>query len=30
MTAEDESKWKDLRDINDDMPEGFGVKVDWL
>ena len=29
LTAEDESKWLDLRDINDDMPEGFGVKVDW-
>ena len=29
LTAEDESKWQDLRDINDDMPEGFGVKVNW-
>jgi len=29
LTAEDESKWQDLRDINDDIPEGFGVKVDW-
>jgi len=30
LTVEEESKWKDLRDINDDIPEGFGVKVDWL
>ncbi len=29
MTAEDKSKWEDLRDIKIDMPEGFGVKVDW-
>ena len=29
LTKEDEIKWLDLRDINDDMPEGFGVKVDW-
>ena len=29
LTAEDESKWQELRDINDDIPEGFGVKVDW-
>ena len=29
FTTEDERKWQDLRDINDDMPEGFGVKVDW-
>tara|TARA_B100000700_G_scaffold222372_1_gene245004 strand:+ start:133 stop:495 length:363 start_codon:yes stop_codon:yes gene_type:complete len=29
LTAEDVSKWLDLRDINDDMPEGFGVKVVW-
>ena len=29
LTAEDESKWQDLRDISDDMPEGFGVQVDW-
>tara|TARA_B100000579_G_C22759394_1_gene818163 strand:- start:65 stop:427 length:363 start_codon:yes stop_codon:yes gene_type:complete len=30
LTVKDELKWKDLRDINDAMPEGFGVKVDWL
>ena len=29
LTTEDESKWLSLRDINDDIPEGFGVKVDW-
>ncbi len=29
FTKEDESKWHDLRDTNDEMPEGFGVKVDW-
>ena len=28
LTEEDERKWQDLRDINDDIPEGFGVKVD--
>ena len=30
LTAEDERKWQNLRDINEDIPEGFGVKVDWL
>ena len=29
FNAEDESKWQDLKEINDDIPEGFGVKVDW-
>ena len=29
LTEEDERKWQDLKDINDDIPEGFGVKVDW-
>ena len=29
FTAADEVKWHNLRDINDDMPEGFGVKIDW-
>jgi len=28
LTAEEESKWQDLRDINENIPEGFGVKVD--
>tara|TARA_B100000700_G_scaffold147035_1_gene163860 strand:+ start:5022 stop:5384 length:363 start_codon:yes stop_codon:yes gene_type:complete len=30
LTVEEESKWLDLRDINKDIPEGFGVKVDWV
>ena len=30
LTSDDESKWQQLRDINEDIPEGFGVKVDWL
>ena len=29
LTEEDERKWQDLKDINDKIPEGFGVKVDW-
>ena len=29
FTAEDESKWLDLRDINENIPEGFGVKIYW-
>ena len=29
LSVTDELKWKDLRDINDAMPEGFGVKIDW-
>ena len=29
LTEEDERNWQDLRDINDDIPEGFGVKVFW-
>ena len=29
LTAEDEIKWLNLRDVNKDIPEGFGVKVDW-
>jgi len=28
LTAEEESNWLNLRDINDCIPEGFGVKVD--
>ena len=28
LTSEEECKWLDLRDIKEDMPEGFGVKVD--
>ena len=30
MTADDESQWQQLKDFNDDIPEGFGVQVDWL
>ena len=29
LTKEDASNWLNLRDINDDRPEGFGVKIDW-
>ena len=29
LTIDDETKWLELRDISDDMPEGFGVKIDW-
>ena len=30
LTLEDEKKWQDLKDINDAIPEGFGVKIDWI
>ena len=29
LTLDEEIKWMDLRDISEDIPEGFGVKVDW-
>ena len=29
LTLDEETKWLDLRDVNEDRPEGFGVKVDW-
>ena len=29
LTVQEENKWMDLRVINDDIPEGFGVQVDW-
>ena len=29
LTLDDEMKWFDLRDISQDIPEGFGVKVEW-
>jgi len=29
LTLDDEIKWLDLRVITEDIPEGFGVKVDW-
>ena len=28
LTLYEESKWMDLKDINDEIPEGFGVKID--
>tara|TARA_B100000902_G_C26728045_1_gene630018 strand:+ start:43 stop:405 length:363 start_codon:yes stop_codon:yes gene_type:complete len=28
LTIEEEKKWQALRDFNDDISEGFGVKVD--
>ena len=29
LTLDDETKWLNLRDISDEIPDGFGVKVDW-
>ena len=29
LSAQEEIKWLDLKDINEDVPEGFGVKIDW-
>ena len=29
LTLDEEMKWLDLRDINEDIPDGFGVKVEW-
>ena len=29
LTLDEEIKWMDLRDISEDIPEGFGVTVDW-
>ena len=28
LTLEDERRWMDLKDINDEIPEGFGVKIE--
>ena len=28
LTADEEIRWMDLKDINDKLPEGFGVKID--
>ena len=28
LTVDDESRWMDLKDINDEKPQGFGVKID--
>ena len=30
LTLEEERKWQDLKDFNEEIPEGFGVKVDWF
>ena len=27
LTSDEERKWLELKDINDDIPEGFGVKI---
>ena len=29
LTLDDEIQWLDLRDFSEDIPEGFGVEVDW-
>ena len=29
LTLDDEIKWLALRDLSEDTPDGFGVKVDW-
>ena len=28
LTVDEESRWMDLKDVNDEIPEGFGVKID--
>ena len=28
LTVDEETRWMDLKDINDEIPEGFGVKID--
>ena len=30
LTLDEETKWNYLRDYNDDIPEEFGVKVNWF
>ena len=29
MNSEEENKWGDLKEISEEIPEGFGVKVHW-
>ncbi len=29
LTSYEESKWLNLREVNKEIPEGFGVKVHW-
>ena len=28
LTLDEESRWMDLKDVNDEITEGFGVKID--
>ena len=28
LTVDEETRWMDLKNINDEIPEGFGVKID--
>ena len=30
LTLDDEIKWLDLLDTSEDIPDGFGVKVEWF
>ena len=30
LTLDEEIKWHALRDISEDIPEGFGVEVNWF
>ncbi len=30
LTLNEEIKWLDLRDFSEDIPEGFGVRIDWV
>ena len=29
LTSGDENKWQALREISKEIPEGFGVKIEW-
>ena len=29
LTADEGKKWQDLKEISQEIPEGFGVKIDW-
>ena len=29
LTADEANKWQNLREISNEIPEGFGVKVHW-
>ena len=28
LTVDEENRWMDLKDFNDEIPEGFGLKID--